>query len=553
MSARFGRLALGLSVVLLLAACAAAPRALPGTFVVAVPARAGGRLTLDFAPAAARALTALARPWRPDDIVQLDIAVALFDPQADAFVAPPLPFDVSLPQKPTPTTRATFDGLDLAGRYRFTVTARGNLGGSAPEQVLNATRPAVLEVDFADPDLLATRSLAVPLDPVPFAAELRLPGPATRATPFPTWLTGFAARLLDPGRGPTPVASASWAPAQDRSFVNVRGDLPYRVELDVKSAAGTRTQALSAYTVVRSDGAEQVVTPDFGELVAPTGTLLASYTMSGGAFAVAVDSGDRVWTTNQTGNTVTIKNFDGSNAVAPIAINGQPRAMAIDPLDGTAWIASFTGSAVTKLVDRAVVTRKSAGSLPTGVAVDNQQRVWIANYFSGSVTCYGTDGVAIAGMTYATGATPAAIASDPDSGDVFVANVDGNSISRIRAGVVTTFALPVGMKPGGIAIAADHLLWVAGNGDGRVRRYTPEFVQVGTETFISPGLTAVAFDPRDGVAWIGSPNGQRIMRLSPAGAVLGNYASGAFPSSIAIDRRGHLWVAGGGMLAEHAP
>ena len=541
----------------LLAACAGGPRPVtPPAFVVA-PAPASGRFTLDLAAAAPRALAAAARSWRVADVVRLDVAVAAWDPAGGTYVSPPAPLDVSLPQKPAPTSRATFDGIDLLGRYRFTVTAHGNQGGTAADQVLNATRPAVLELDFADPATLRDQRLAVPLDPVPFAAELRLPGPATRATPFPAWLTGFGARLIDPASGAAPLASATWAPTADQRFTHVRGDVAYRLELDVKSAAGTRTQLLPAYTVARADGAEQVLTPEFGELVPPTGTLLASYPMAGGAFALALDASDHVWLTNQTGNTVTVKHFDGTNAVAPIAISGQPRALAIDPADGTAWVANFSFSgAITKipnLLDRSTDRRTSAGTLPTGVVVDNDHNVWVANYLSGSVTVYGTDGRAIAGRTHAVGQTPAALACDRTTNDVFVANVDGNSISRIRAGAVTTFALPAGMKPSGLAIDADHVLWVVGNGDGRLRRYTAEFVQVGSETFVGPGVTAVAFDPRDGVAWIGGSNGQRILRLSPAGVVLQNLASGAFPSSLAVDRRGHVWVAGGGVLAEHAP
>lgn len=499
-----------------------------------------------------RRLAAAVRSWRAADVFQFDVTLQVHDPLADTFIAPPTPLLATLPQKPTPTTRATFAGLVAGGRYRASIVARGNAGGTAPDAVLNATRPTTVEFDLAD--LLAPRDqvVSVPLDPVTFAAEVALPSRSTDPTGVPAWVTGFAARLSDPARSATPVATASWAPDSTAAFTNVRGDVAYDLELDVRSAAGTATMRLPGFTIPRADGDGLAIAPPFGALTPPTGTQLASYAMAGGAFGVAIDRQDRVWITNQNGDTVTVRNFDGTTAISPSpAVAGQPRAIAIDPDTDDVWVASLFGGRVYRFAAGVAAGDYDAGFFPSGVAVDSEHQVWVASLLSGNVQCLAPDGTSLA--THTVGASPAAVVVDRTTDAVWVANVDGNSVSHIVSGVVATYALPAGAKPGGIAIAPDHTLWVVGNGDGKLHRLAPDGSTVGTPFALGPGATAIAIDPTSGAAWVGLPNGQRIGKWNPDGTRVGTYASGAFPNAIAIDRRGHVWVAGGGMLAEHAP
>ena len=513
-------------------------------------AAADEAVTLTLAPA--RTLQAAARSWTAADVFQFDVDLTLHDPVTDTWGAPPKPFATTLLQKPAPALRATFRGLSRQGRYRATVVARGNAGGTAPDLVLNQATPAAVEFDLADKAAPRDRALAVALDPVTFAAEVALPSRTTSPADVPAWVTGLAARLIDPARGATPVATASWAPLKQASFKDVRGGVAYDLELDVKSAAGTATMRLPGFTVPRADGQEQAVAAPFFPLTPPTGTQLASYALTGGAFGIAIDPADRVWTTNQTGNTVTVKNFDGTAALTPAPpIAGQPRAIAVDPVTGDVFAAALTGGKVHRFVAGAASGSFSAGFFPTGVAVDAQSRVWVANGFSGTVTCYAPDGTSLA--THAVGATPAAVVADRGSGAVWVANVDGNSVSYILDGAVATYALPANTKPAGIAVRADHTLWVVGNTDGRVHRIKPDGTTAAAPFAGGPGATAIAIDPTTQAAWIGLPNGQRIGKWTSAGTPVGTYASTAFPNAIAIDRRGHVWVAGGGVLGEFAP
>ncbi len=536
-----------LATLLSLTGCAP-PTWQPAARIALAPATE--TVTLRLGPS--RGLAAAARSWRTPDVFQFDVALEVHDPLTDTFVAPPVPLVATLPQKPSPTSRASFAGLAAGGRYRASVVARGNAGGTAPDLVLNASRPTTVTFDLADPAAPRHHDVSVALDPVTFAAEVALPSRATDPAGVPAWVTGFAARLTDPARSATPVATASWAPDRTAAFTNVRGDVAYDLELDVRSTAGTATMRLPGFTIPRADGADQAVMAPFGALTPPTGTLLASYAMSGGAFGVAIDKLDRVWVTNQNGDTVTVRDFAGAAAITPsLAVAGQPRAIAIDPDTDDVWVAALFGGRVHRFVAGAAAADHATGAFPSGVAVDSQHRVWVASLLGGTVLCLAADGTTLG--TFTVGASPAAVVVDRSNDAVWVANVDGSSVSRIADGVVATYGLPVGVRPGGIAVAADHTLWVVGNSDGKVHRVAPDGSTVGVPFAAGAGATAIAIDAASGAAWIGLPNGQRIGKWNPDGTRVGTYPSGAFPNAIAIDRRGHVWVAGGGMLAEHAP
>ena len=495
-----------------------------------------------------------ARAWRPADVFSFGLTLLAFDDAHQAFEPLVPPASLTLGPDAQPPLQARLAAATPGRRYRVDVLARGNEGGTAADQALNLATPASAELDLRSAANPRELTIPVPLDPRPFAAELVLPSNQETPGSLPAWCTGLVARLKDAATPAATLATASWLPGGRASFVNVRGDKPYTLELDVTSAAGTRTSTLGGYTVPREDGQALRLVVDFGAIEPPTGTLLARYTFAGGAAGVVVDPAERVWVTNQTGGSVSALGFDGAaQPGSPFTLSGQPRAMAVDPASGDVWVVRTTGSQVTRFVDGAQEHTYAAGSFPSGVAVDAFGNPWIASLFGNSVQALAPDGTRVRGP-FAVGQTPGAVAVDPGTGDVFVANVDGNSVTRIQPDDgVSTIALPVGMKPGGIAVDAAHVLWVVGNGDGRLRRFHADGTAVGAATNLGPGITAIAIDATSGIAWVGASNGQRLLRLGADAALLGNYACGAFPTAIALDPRGHVWVAGGGALAEHAP
>ena len=155
-------------------------------------------------------------------------------------------------------------------------------------------------------------------------------------------------------------------------------------------------------------------------------TIGVVYSVGGfnGPSSVAVDSGNNVWVTNATGNSVTELSHAGlplSGAAGFIAgAPNAPSAIAIDAA-GNAWIANAGNSTVTKLTvagANATGSPFTGGGLnaPSSIAIDSSGSVWLANRGNGTVTALSSQGVALspsagyvpAGVTAAT-----AIAIDP--------------------------------------------------------------------------------------------------------------------------------------------
>lgn len=106
--------------------------------------------------------------WVDADIFQYDVTLKAWD--GSAFTDLPKPLTVVVPRKQDPKTRAVFTNLRHGQIYQVSVVAKGNVGGTAPETVLN-TAPATAVFDFtASQDVEDTLStnLRVVFDAVDF-------------------------------------------------------------------------------------------------------------------------------------------------------------------------------------------------------------------------------------------------------------------------------------------------------------------------------------------------------------------------------------------------
>lgn len=510
--------------------------------------------TLDLQLQTARGLQAVARGWHGADVYEFDVATRVQDPATGLYVVPAPSLDRVLLQKPTPSTHLLLPGLSATRRYQLTVTARGNAGGTAPDQVLNASAPAVVVLDPPASGGQLPAQIAVPLDPVPFGLSLQLPSNATTPGSVPAWATRVDVALADAAASATPLVTATYTPDRTMTLNNVRGDHHYTVSLTVHSATGHTTTTIPDYFVARADDVETTLAPTFPAFVPPTGTLLATYTLAGGTFGLAIDAQDHLWVTNQHGGTVSEIDASGAAVVSPIAVSSQPRGIAVDRATGDVWAINFAffGTAY-KIVGGQVTGSFGTGLLSAGAAVDTQHRVWIANAGDNTLTCLDANGTPIAGSPFAVGSGPAALAIDPVSGDVWVSNAQGASISKVTAAGVVQGPFAAGSNPGGIGIAPDGTVWVACNGDGTIRRYHPDGSVAAPNLALGNGPSALAIDPQTGAVWVGLLNGNQMAKLASDGHVLGTYPSGTFPSNVAIDSQHHVWVVGGGNVTELAP
>ena len=146
------------------------------------------------------------------------------------------------------------------------------------------------------------------------------------------------------------------------------------------------------------------------------------------------------------------------------------------------------------------------GLMPVSIALDASGNVWTANYGSENVSRLSRDGSFIG--AYKVGIAPKAIAIDA-SGNVWAVNYFSNNVYKLSptGSVEGIYPMPSGIPAGGVAIDASGYVWVTG--------------------------------------------GKGIVKLNPAGAVIGNYNVSSYsstldtagPSVIAIDASGDVWTA----------
>jgi YVTN family beta-propeller protein len=211
-----------------------------------------------------------------------------------------------------------------------------------------------------------------------------------------------------------------------------------------------------------------------------------------GPIAIAVDqASDTIYVANVNDGTVSVingaacnaQNTSGCGQVPPIVTVGSgPDALAIDQATSTLYVANgndTTASVVSTATCNAAVTSGcgqtqptfTVGSGPTAIAVDPATRtVYVANYNDNTVsvvnsaTCNAQDtsGCGKAPPTAPVGNAPVAIAVDAAVGTLYVANIDDNTLSMINKATCnaqltsgcsrTPPAVRVGVEPDGIAV-----------------------------------------------------------------------------------------------------
>jgi len=169
---------LGLALTLFLGGCAWSTAGIPPSqgpsptdAVVANSGQQGNRaITVNLVAPSEGSFTALSavHRWVDADIFQYEVSLKVKN--GSEFLDFPTPLMVVVPRKDTPKTRAVFTNLKQGSIYQVQVTAKGNVGGSAPDALLNAV-PATALFDFAalqDVEDTVSADLRIGFDPVNF-------------------------------------------------------------------------------------------------------------------------------------------------------------------------------------------------------------------------------------------------------------------------------------------------------------------------------------------------------------------------------------------------
>ena len=248
--------------------------------------------------------------------------------------------------------------------------------------------------------------------------------------------------------------------------------------------------------------------------------------MGGNPRAVAVNpAGSRVYVANSTGNTVSVIDT-GTSAVAgaPIAVGTNPQGVAVNPAGTRVYVANF-GSNNVSVIDTAthtvVGTPIAAGTGPRGIAVNPAgTRVYVGNTGSGNVSVIDATTNTVVGAPIAVGTNPQGIAVNPAGTRVYVANFASDNVSVIDTATNTVVGTPiaVGDGPRGVAInPAGNRVYVANNfGDSVSVIATATHAVIGMPITVGDGPHGIAINPAGTRVYVANSGSDNVSVIDTA-------------------------------------
>jgi streptogramin lyase len=223
----------------------------------------------------------------------------------------------------------------------------------------------------------------------------------------------------------------------------------------------------------------------------PSGQALSTAITAGGIYfplGVAADTNGNIWFADYGDSKVTLLSSSGSAISSSAGWGGTslsfPVAVAVDA-GHNAWVANQGGLVpITKIsADGTQVTNFNCDcNGASGVATDQSDNVWIANYYGNSISEVDTCGTLKLDAALGGGVLrPQGIAVD-GAGTVWVANYQGNSLSELGGSSSTssgTYLSPATgfgtdaslLDPYGLAIDASGNLWVSNSGQNTLAQF----------------------------------------------------------------------------------
>lgn len=199
---------------------------------------------------------------------------------------------------------------------------------------------------------------------------------------------------------------------------------------------------------------------------------------------------------------------------------------------------------------------------PVGVAVDGRGRVYVADSEAHGVDQLSASGIPLVhwgsqfqGSAPGEFSQPSAVAVDK-AGNVYVGDAANSGIQVHSGSVWRQWNVSIGvaglsLDGHGHVFATDgqNTVWELTAGDGRVIR---KWGTGGTGPGQLSGVGAIAVDPRSGRAYVADANNHRVQVFTSAGKWLFSWPTPpqvggtTVPNGLALDGRGHLYVAYGG-------
>jgi len=201
---------------------------------------------------------------------------------------------------------------------------------------------------------------------------------------------------------------------------------------------------------------------------------------------------------------------------------------------GNMWIANYYSNSVTKIYPNGtMINYTGTGATPQYIAFDGSN-MWTTNWNSNSVTKVYPNGTMI--NYTGTGASPAGIAFD--GSNMWTANANDNSVTKIYPNGTMINYTGTGKHPVVIAFDGSNM-WTANYYSNSVTKIYPNGTMINyTGTGIRP--MGIAFDGSN--IWTANGNSYSVTKIYPNGTMINYTGIGTPPSTMAFDGS-NIWTA----------
>ena len=236
------------------------------------------------------------------------------------------------------------------------------------------------------------------------------------------------------------------------------------------------------------------------ELGSTGGTLTSgtAYTAGGLNYpiSVAIDPNGTVWVVDYGNSHVTLLNRSGASISGPAGYTTPlfafPVAVAIDG-NHFGWIGNQADTTVTKVApDGSTFQNYNCCQGASGVAIDQSNNVWVANFYGNSASLISSSGAVVSNGYTGLGSVnhPQGIAVD-GVGNVFIANYRAGYLTEIAGASTTGYGQPLSPATGlggdaqlleafALALDASGNVWVSNQGNDTITKFIGLAVPVKT-------------------------------------------------------------------------
>ncbi len=224
----------------------------------------------------------------------------------------------------------------------------------------------------------------------------------------------------------------------------------------------------------------------------------------------------------------------------PPAFKSQPASVAVDPRDGSCWVA--TKRSVYKFsADGKQLTKLDGFSEPSLAVSPLNGECWVADSNMARVVRISEAGQQLAVITIEGLGQPKAISVNAKDGTCWVLDPFTQKIVKLSADgavLLETVAVPAGSAIMLTALSAslDGGCWVAvmvdTMNDSVVKLSADGKQALKIDGYAMP--SGVAADPRDGGCWIANTNGGQITKLSATGQTVATIGGLTYPKVVAV-------------------